>query len=220
VQPEFWLDRWRLAQTAFHQLSVDHFLSAYWPTLNPSMTGSVFVPLCGKSLDLLWLRDRGHSVVGVELSAVALESFCQEHGILAWRRSLADFDVYEAHSFRLFQGDFFKLTGPMLGNASLIYDRAALISWVPSLRAPYVEHMTALSAPGAETLLITLEYPQDKMKGPPFSVTSDDVRHLYASAHSIEELDRRDILEFEPRFKARGLTELHEVCYRLVRLET
>jgi thiopurine S-methyltransferase len=220
VQPEFWLDRWRLAQTAFHQLSVDRFLSAYWPALNPSATGSVFVPLCGKSLDLLWLRDRGHSVVGVELSVVALESFCQEHGIPARRRLLADFDVYEADNFRLLRGDFFKLTRLMLGNASLIYDRAALISWAPSLQTAYVKHMTTLSAAGTQTLLVALEYPQDKMKGPPFSVTTDEVHHLYASGHSIEELDRRDILEFEPRLKARGLTELHEVCYRLVRLKT
>jgi thiopurine S-methyltransferase len=169
---------------------------------------------------LLWLRDCGHSVIGVELSAVALEVFCQEHGVPARRRLLGDFDVYEADSFRLYQGDFFKLIRPMLGTASLIYDRAALISWAPSLRVAYVEHMTALSAPGTQTLLIALEYSEDKMKGPPFSVTRDQVHHLYAAGHSIEELDRRDILEFEPRYKARGLTELHEVCYRLVRLET
>jgi thiopurine S-methyltransferase len=220
VQPEFWQDRWRLAQTAFHQTSVDRYLSAYWSTLNPPATATVFVPLCGKSLDLLWLRDRGHSVVGVELSAVALESFCLEHGIPARRRVLADFDVYEAESLRLFRGDFFKLTRELLGAASFIYDRAALISWTPSLRAAYVERMTALSTPGTQTLLITLEYPQDNMKGPPFSVPGDEVHRLYAAHHAIEELDRRDILELEPRYKARGLTELHEVCYRLVRLET
>jgi thiopurine S-methyltransferase len=218
VQPAFWQDRWRLAQTAFHQSSVDRYLSAYWPTLNPSANSTVFVPLCGKSLDLLWLRDRGHSVVGVELSAVALESFCLEHGIPARRRVLADFDMYEADNLRLLRGDFFKLTRPQLGAARFIYDRAALISWTPSLRVPYVEHMRELSTSGAQTLMITLEYRQDKMKGPPFSVTGDDVRHLYAADHAIEELARRDILELEPRFKARGLTDLHEVCYRLVRL--
>jgi thiopurine S-methyltransferase len=218
VQPEFWQDRWRLAQTAFHQSSIDRYLSTYWPMLNPSANSTVFVPLCGKSLDLLWLRDRGHSVVGVELSAVALESFCLEHGIPARRRVLADFDMYEADNLRLLRGDFFKLTRPQLGAARFIYDRAALISWTPSLRVPYVEHMRELSASGTQTLLITLEYPQDKMKGPPFSVTGDDMRQLYAADHAIEELARRDILELEPRFKARGLTDLHEVCYRLVRL--
>jgi thiopurine S-methyltransferase len=220
VQPEFWQDRWRLAQTAFHQSSVDRYLSAYWPALNPPANSTVFVPLCGKSLDLLWLRDRGHSVVGVELSAVALESFCLEHGIPARRRLLPDFDVYDAENLHLFRGDFFGLTRAQLGTANLVYDRAALISWAPSLRAAYVEHLTALTAPGAQTLLITLEYPQDKMKGPPFSVGGNDVHDLYGTDHSIEELARRDILEFEPRFKERGLTELHEVCHRLVRLET
>ena len=45
------------------------------------------MPLCGKSLDLLWLRDQGHLVIGVELSATAFEDFCLENGIPARRRN-------------------------------------------------------------------------------------------------------------------------------------
>jgi thiopurine S-methyltransferase len=218
VQPEFWLDRWRTAQIGFHQAAVDRHLKAYWPRLMLPAGSPVFVPLCGKSLDLLWLRDRGHSVKGVELSPVALESFLMEHGIPAMRRVLVDFDVYEADGFTLFRGNYFKLTPALLGGVSAVYDRAALISWTPAARESYVKHLTSLTSPGTQTLLIAVEYPPEQMKGPPFPLTRDTIESLYAGHYSIEELGRHEILELEPRLKARGLTELREVCYRMTRL--
>ena len=178
----------------------------------------VFVPLCGKSLDLLWLRERGHAVVGVELSPVAVEALFMEHGIPARRSSRADFDVYEADGLTLFCGDFFKLNPALLGSVSAVFDRAALISWTPPLRATYVQHLISLTNPGTQTLLIAVEYPEAQMSGPPFPLTRDTIEQLYAQRHSIDELGRHDILDLEPRLKARGLSELREVCYRLTRL--
>jgi thiopurine S-methyltransferase len=218
LQPEFWHERWRTGQTGFHQSAVDRNLRRYWPDLGLAIDSRVFVPLCGKSLDLLWLRGRGHSVTGVELSTVALESLCMEHGIPARRRISDDFDVYEDPRLQLFRGDFFALTPERLGPMPAVYDRAALISWVPELRATYVEHITALTNPGAQTLLITLEYPQAQTKGPPFSVGADEVDRLYAPHHEILALSRQDVLASEPRLRSRGVTQLHEVCYRLTRL--
>jgi thiopurine S-methyltransferase len=218
VQPEFWQDRWRTAQIGFHQAAVDRRLQAYWPTLTLAAGSRVFVPLCGKSLDLPWLRRQGHAVSGVELSAIAVEAFLMEHGILARRRALNGFDVYEAEGLTLYRGDFFKLAPALLEPVSAVYDRASLISWSPELRASYVEHMTALTGRGTQTLLIAVEYPQAEMPGPPFCVTRDDIDRWYAAHHLIEVLGSHEILHTEPRLKARGLTELREVCYRLTRL--
>ena len=218
MQPDFWLNRWRTAQIGFHQASVDRHLKAYWPLLKLRANSPVFVPLCGKSLDLMWLRERGHSVKGVELSPVALESFFMEHGIPARRHVLADFDAYEADGLTLFRGDYFKLTSALLGSVSAIYDRAALISWPPAARESYVKQLNLLTSPGTQTLLTVVEFPPDQMSGPPFPLTRDTIENLYASHYSIEELARHEILELEPRLKARGLTELREVCYRLTRL--
>jgi thiopurine S-methyltransferase len=217
VQPEFWQERWRISQIGFHQSNVERNLQTYWPTLDVAANADVFVPLCGKSLDLKWLRDQGCAVTGVEISDIAVEAFFMENGIPARRRPLAEFDLYETERLRLFRGNFFSLTRTLLGNVSAIYDRAALISWVPSARARYVERMTALTTPGAKTLLIVVDFPQAQMQGPPFSVTEHDVDGLYSREHSIEKLAQRDILDIEPRLRARGLTELREVCYRLTR---
>jgi thiopurine S-methyltransferase len=218
VQPDFWLNRWRTAQIGFHQAAVDRHLKAYWPLLELPARSGVFVPLCGKSLDLVWLRSLDHAVIGVELSPVALQSFLMEQGIPARRRVLEGFDSYEADGFKLFCGDYFKLTPALLGRVSAVYDRAALISWIPAARESYVKHLTSLTSPGTQMLLIAVEFPQEQMTGPPFPVTREDIENLYANHYSIEELGRHEILELEPRLKARGLTELREVCYRVTRL--
>lgn len=222
MEPQFWQNRWRNGQIGFHQPSVDGSLRSHWPQLslrrsNRGEESRVFVPLCGKSLDLLWLRDQGHFVTGVELSATALEAFCMENGVPARRRSEGDFDVYEAANLWLLRGDFFKLTPALLGETAAVYDRAALISWASDLRSAYADHVAALLGPRTEMLLITLEYLQEQMPGPPFSVPHDEVERLYSRNFKIRELARQDILASESRFRSRGVTALSEVCYQLVR---
>jgi thiopurine S-methyltransferase len=217
VEAQFWQNRWRNGQIGFHQSSVDGKLRRHWPELPLRKGGRVFVPLCGKSLDLLWLRDQGHVVMGVELSARALEDFCRENGVPARRRIQTDFDVYEAGNLELYRGDFFKLTPSLVGEAAAVYDRAALISWAPELRSAYVDHLTAIVRPGAQMLLITLEYPQAQMSGPPFSVHRDEMERLYSKSFEIRELSRQDILAQEDRLRSLGVTSLFEVCYYLVR---
>src|SRR5580658_463442 len=129
MEPEFWHERWRTGQIGFHQSAVDRNLRRHWPMLNLGRGRRVFVPLCGKSLDMLWLRDQGHCVVGVELSATAVEAFLMENGIPARRRVQSGFDIFEAPNIQLFRGDFFALTQALLGDAGAVYDRAGLISW-------------------------------------------------------------------------------------------
>jgi thiopurine S-methyltransferase len=217
LQPDFWLERWRLGQIGFHQPTVDRLLEKHWQDLKVPR-GRVLVPLCGKSLDLLWLRSQGYSVSGVELSAVALEAFCMENGIPAQRRKLAEFDVYESSQLQLLCGDFFALTPALISHVAAVYDRAALISWAPPLRAAYATHLASLLDRGTEMLLIALEYPPGEMNGPPFPITADDVEVLYSPNFSIKKLGRYDTLKDNERLRSRGVTSLHEACYALTRL--
>jgi thiopurine S-methyltransferase len=218
VQPDFWHDRWRTAQVGFHRSSVDDNLVQHWRDLSLPKAARVLVPLCGKSLDLLWLRDQRHPVVGVELSDIALQAFFLENGVAARRRAIPHFDLYEAENIECYRGDLFELTPERLGKVAAVYDRASLVSWAPEQRGRYVEHLWTLTGTGTQTLLVTLEYPQEEMKGPPFSVDSEEVDRLYSRHHSIHELGRRDVLGSEPRMRARGASSLTEVCYRIARL--
>ena len=216
MRPEFWRDRWSQGQIGFHQRDVDTLLKAHWTDLRIGGGARVFVPLCGKSLDINWLCDLGHRIVGVELSDVAVQAYCAENGIPARRRVLKEFDVYEAPRLALLCGDYFGLTPSLLGEVSAIYDRAALIAFAADQRGLYVEHMDEITGARAPILLITLEFPQAEMNGPPFSVDSNEIERLYSRSFLIYELARRNILAAEPRLRARGLSQLFEVCYRLV----
>jgi thiopurine S-methyltransferase len=217
MRPEFWHERWRTAQIGFHQATVDSSLRRLWPRLSLEKGSRVFVPLSGKSLDLVWLRDQGHFVVAVELSATAVEAFLMENGVPARRRARGGSDLYEAPGFELIRGDFFEMTPALLGGVAAIYDRAALISWAPELRSRYAGHIAKLAAAGTQMLLVALEYPQQQMSGPPFSLTTQEVTRLYSPHFSIAEISRRDILASDAHLRSRGLTELYEVCYHLVR---
>jgi len=217
MRPEFWRDRWSCGQIGFHQADVESYLKSYWFTLEIAENAAIFVPLCGKTLDLMWLCATDHNVIGVELSDLAVEAFCMENGLPARRRATPSFDAYETSQLTLLCGDYFDLTRAHVSNAAAIYDRAALISWFPKMRARYVNHLTAITDAGAQTLLITLEYPQSEFDGPPFSVDANEVERLYSRTHEIQELARRDILASEPRLRAKGVSQLFEACYRLVR---
>jgi len=186
VEHAFWLERWEQNQIGFHQAEINAYLSAHWGELGLGEGAPVFVPLCGKSLDMLWLREQGHPVLGVELSRKALEAFFEENAITPAIQESARFTEYRAEGLRLFAGDFFKLTTADLGEIRAVYDRAALIALPPALRRDYARHMCALLPPGAHILLITMEYPPGALEGPPFCVSEEELHSLYTPDFSIE----------------------------------
>ena len=127
------------------------------------------------------------------------------------------FSEYRAPGLRLLNGDLFQLTPQMLESCTAVYDRAALIALPPELQSDYARKLAQLTAPSTQTLLITLEYPQHEMRGPPFSVDSPVVNRLFSAHHKIRVLEQADILASDP-LRARGITRLHEICYHLTRL--
>jgi thiopurine S-methyltransferase len=217
VHPEFWHERWRNGQIGFHQPAVDRHLPVHWPSLALSERSRVLVPLCGKSLDLEWLRARGHTVLGVEVSRIAVEAFFAEQGIPAHRRALRDREIYEAPKLELIRGDFFALTPAEVGSVEGFWDRAAAIAFTAEQRPAYVEQLSRLIPRAARGLLIAVEYPQHEMPGPPFSLDAREVEALFAPHFEVREVAREDRLEHEARMRSRGVTRWQEVCYRLRR---
>lgn len=210
MEKDFWLERWERQETGFHQDDVNPWLARYWETIAPAAGGTVFVPLCGKSRDMLWLRKRGHPVIGVELSPIAVEAFFTENGYAPATSTLRDFRQCEADDIRILCGDFFAMTADDLAGVDAVYDRASLVALPPAMRQKYASHMLDMLAPGTRVLLVTFEYDQTAMSGPPFAVTPEEVYALYGSRAKVEKLATIDVLEDTPRFKARGLQWLNE----------
>ncbi len=203
MDPAFWLERWRRNEIGFHQSAPHKGLDRHWARLGLARDARVFVPLAGKSLDMIWLAARGHRVVGIELAAEAVQSFVAEHGVL------------ERIDLRC--GDLFGLDAASLGPIDGVFDRASLVALPPSLRRAYADKLAELSPPGAATLLVTMEYDQAKMAGPPHAVLEPEVHALFDATHEIVLLERDGALDDFPRFAQRGVDALSEAYFRLIR---
>ena len=218
MEQEFWHQRWDSGQIAFHQSEVNAELQRLWPQLGVPAGGRVFVPLCGKSLDMVWLAEAGHPVLGVELSPRALAEFCAEHALDAEIARHGGFERYSAPPYELLAGDVFDLEPDWLVDVRGYYDRAALIALPPDMRARYVDHLAALLPAGTRGLLITLEYVEGSKSGPPHHVAADEVRARYATAgFEVELLEAGEPLPAPPPFRKAGLERLRELCWRVVR---
>ena len=216
MDADFWHQRWRDNLIGFHQAVVNPHLQMYWSRLGVTPGGTVFVPLCGKSLDMCWLAEC-HRVLGVELSTRAVEDFYRENGLQPVRHDEGPFSVYAAADVTLYCGNFFDLQRAQTAAIAAVYDRAALIALPTHMRSAYASQLRQLVPQGTPMLLITMEYDQAHMQGPPFSVEPDEVEALFAADWRIESLHQADILGKEPRFRERGLSRLAEHVYLLTR---
>ena len=214
MEPDFWRQRWRDNQIGFHQEQVTPLLEQYWPHTGVAAGARVFVPLCGKTLDMPWLAARGHRVLGVELSQMAVDQFFAEQGLVPEVRESQYGRHHVAGAIEIVCGDVFALDATALAGCEAVFDRAALIALPPALRRRYAEVHARLPA-GCRGLLVTLEYPQHEKSGPPFSVEEAEVDALLRHDWSVKLLERRDILAGQPKFVEEGVTALATCAYRL-----
>lgn len=213
---EFWHARWERKEIGFHQESVNQHLQKHWAELAAAAKGQVLVPLCGKSHDMWWLHDRGHPVLGVELSRIACKDFFKEAGEKA---SVAPGEPFSRFchdkTLELWCGDFFQLAPPDVQNIQWIYDRAALIAMRPATRQRYVNHLSAILPENTSILLITLDYDGAEMNGPPFNVPDKEVHELYNADFTIELLSQTKTDKNDPFNNRKGLSAASESVFRL-----
>jgi thiopurine S-methyltransferase len=210
VDKQFWLERWQRREIGWHRTDVNAHLQEYWPRLGIQPPGRVFVPLCGKTLDLLWLMQQGYHVVGVELSEQAISEFFDEHHLIAHKTTTPSFISYHHDHLTLLCGDFFDLTPSAVGTITALFDRAALTALPPEMRVAYRQHLQQLIPFPVPTLLITFQYDQTRMKGPPFSIQDDELDHLFAQSYQLQRMASYEVVDDAPLFRAHGLTTVRE----------
>jgi thiopurine S-methyltransferase len=213
MKKEFWFERWQKKETAFHQADINPYLRRFWDELKLAPGSEVFVPLCGKSQDMAWLHEQGYPVLGIEWSPLAVETFFKDNGYTPQQYQRGAFGVSEIEGIRILCGDFFDLKREDLQAVKAVYDRASLIALPPEMRKKYAAHLMGILSPGMQVLLVTLEYPQEQMTGPPFSVSAEEIENLYGVHSKIRLLAHKDVLVENPRFKERGLSYLHENAF-------
>ncbi|WP_445577658.1 Thiopurine S-methyltransferase [Pseudomonas sp. E141] len=214
MEPEFWHKRWSTNQIGFHLPEVNPYLQRFWSQLGVEQGSRVLVPLCGKTLDLLWLAQQGYSVLGVELSEKAAADFFLEHQLEPSVSEEGAFKVFRAADIEIRCGDFFALSPEDVSDCTALYDRAALIALPGPMRERYAAHLQKI-LPQCVGLLITLDYSQDEMPGPPFSVGDDEVQRLLGEVWRLEVLQEQDVLGESWKFLQAGVKRLDERVYRV-----
>ena len=194
MNPEFWQNRWQEKRIGFNQSAVNPLLIKYWSSLNVPTSSRIFVPLCGKSIDMVWLAAQGYDVVGVELVESAVQDFFGEQNIeptIHQHAKNPDIKCYQGkllgQKVELWVADIFALTSEDTGKIKAVYDKAALIALPADMRSNYSEQISEISG-NAPQLLITLNYDQSKKDGPPFSINHEQVQKYYGSHYQIAEL--------------------------------
>ena len=218
MERKFWLERWLKNQIGFHQPEYNRHLQTYWPGLGIEKGSRVFIPLCGKSLDMRWLESQGHSVCGVEISKVAIEAYFESHNEDYRRTVVGDFTLYSGLNSEIYCGDFFELTARELQGVAGVYDRGALIALPQDMRVRYIDHLLRVLPEGTRMLLLTLEYDQNLVAGPPFSVYPEEIEALYGDRCNIERLHTDVTDQVPPHFAAQGVNRVGEAAYRITKL--
>lgn len=210
MDAQFWHERWENNQIGFHQPEGNTALRRHAQRFGSLAGRRVFVPLCGKSVDMLWLAAQGAEVIGVELSGRAIGDFFEAQRLTPTRQQHGRLECFRAGPFTLWCGDFFDLERPVhLGQVQAVYDRAALVALPQAMRARYAPRLLELAG-AACILLITLDYDQARMPGPPFAVANEEVQTLFAARPGASLLESRDVISREPRFRERGLAHFHQ----------
>ena len=215
MQAEFWHTRWKDKELGFNQSQPNPLMKKYFPTLKLKSNARVFVPLCGKSIDMLWLAQQGYRVIGVELSEIACTDFFKENELEHSVTLLETFSVFKSELITLLVGDFFNLTRTLVGDIDAVYDRAGLIALPLEMRHNYSSFLAKLLNDKSQMLLLTTVYNQSEMQGPPFSVNAQEVKKCYGKELSIKEIYHKEFSDIPKHLKAKGLLSAVEHVFHL-----
>lgn len=203
-----WAQRWTEGKIGFHEGKANELLATYASRLGEARR--VLVPLCGKAEDMAFLAAMGHEIVGIEAVELAVQAFFREHGLEpAVERGARGLTFYRAPGITILSGDVFAATPDDVGAVNALYDRAAMVALPGDVRPRYVAHLRALLPAGSTGLLVTFDYDQSRIDGPPFAVNDAEVRRLYAGAE-VTLLATSDASG--PKFEA-AKVPISESCY-------
>lgn len=213
MDAEFWIKSWKESRTAFNQQKPNEKLEKYFPLLKPQAGQKVLVPLCGKTIDMLWLAQQGLEVHGVELYEGAVEAFFAENKLGSVKKiKTADYAEYTYKNIRISCGDFFKLSPK--NTYDFVYDRAALVALPAAMRTDYARVVKQALKKDGQILLVVYEYDQSKMEAPPFSIELAEIERLYADAFTIKLIESE-----KPRNEGSRLSAVESMLQQVYHLE-
>ena len=195
MEADFWHELWDKNETGWHKEETNEFLLKHFEALQLPKKSRIFIPLCGKSVDIKWLVEQGYQVVGVELNEPAIKELFEYLQIEPTITKIGTLLRYSSNNIDIFVGDFFDLNVELLGRVDAIYDRGAIVALPSSMRQEYTKRLISITNK-APQLVITFDYDQALMEGPPFSVDRSLLNRYYIDAYTIRLLETIRIKNF------------------------
>lgn len=207
-----WKARWKQNDIAFHQATINPLLRQFWSRLALDRDDTVLVPLCGKSLDMNWLLDQGHRVIGVELSHIAIQSFFAARGLTPNRQRHGRFIRWWHGRMEIWCGDLFDLGAGDLADIGAVYDIAALTALPADSRSQYARLLTTRLPARSQMLLLTTESVDETATAMPLQI-DEEVARLYQPHFAIELLHGERCIKIDPQFPDEPASRLAEMVY-------
>ncbi len=209
ISNEYWKNRWEKGETeGFTQQEPNQFLVKYFSSFNLNPESVCFVPLCGASIDMTYLLERGMKVIGVELSEVAAQSFFTKHEISYVIGKTKDgHRVFESEKVSIVIADILKVTPKTFGvTFDFWYDRGGYIALPTEVRKQYALKMAELCQGKTKVLLITTTHngPSDSA---PYSISMEEMQQHFSSALNLEILEAFEREEMPKKHLKNGRTQ-------------
>lgn len=212
----FWKEKWEKKSIGFHLDNPHKCLVEFIDLF--SNHKKVLVPLCGKSKDMIFLRQAGLEIIGVEFSELAVQDFIKENNLEMEKISLDDFNLYQCKGFKIYQGDLFKLPKKYLDNITCCYDRASMVALDIDERIKYSQFLINLASDVNLIFTQLLDYGDIGNAGPPFSVVETELTKLYGEKFNLEELKSCEV-PLRDTLKSKGAISEKEITWLLTRKE-
>jgi thiopurine S-methyltransferase len=195
LEQQFWHQIWENNTIGFHQTDHHPWLEQI---VKLKSNDDLFVPLCGKSLDMWPLSGHYRRLIGAELSDIACEDFFKDAGIVPNVAIEAEHRRYQTktadYEIKLWQGDYFSLSSHQISDADRldVFDRAAMVALPDQMRLPYVQQLRSLCK-HATLFILTLEFDQQQLSGPPFALDDAMIHEYFSFASSIKKIATRPL---------------------------
>ena len=197
MKADFWHNRWKNNDTGWHEPAANAALTTNIQHLAHTSGARVFVPMCGKTLDIHWLLENGYNVTGAELNEPAVQELFDELGKTPEVTQHGEHTRYQTPDLTVWVGDILTLSRALLGEVDALYDRGALVALPESMRQQYTPHLIDITD-AAPQLLVAFHYDQSHMEGPPFSISETELVRDYDTRYQRTELSRRSIEDHFP----------------------
>lgn len=209
MTPDDWRKSWQDGDsTFFHSDNLSPiFLKMKEEIINGKDHAKVFVPFCGKVLEMKWLAENGHVVVGVEVSEDGIKQFFEENKLPYITKEIQTVSgtLYECTDktmcLKLYCCSFYDFKPEVENNFDAVWDSAAFQASNKADRKQYVSIIHSVLKTNGKVFMAVDEFIQKEE----LPLDIEEIKNNFDGKFSVEVTDFVDANEeYQSKFKIKG----------------